>query len=103
LIGGVGTEEKNFGGFRYGGTISKKAWYRLYVKHNDGDGSVNNAGMDIPDDWDMQRSGDNGHRLTLDRRNEITWGLGYRYTSDEITNSFYTSFDPAILRKEVMI
>jgi len=34
------------------------------------------------------------HQFTLGRRHEIMWGLGYRFISDDITNTFYGSWDP---------
>ena len=32
--------------------------------------------------------------IRLFERNQLTWGLGYRWTSDDISNEFTTSFDP---------
>ncbi len=35
------------------------------------------------------------HRFVLGKRQEIIWGLGYRYTNDNVGNTFSFSFDPA--------
>jgi iron complex outermembrane recepter protein len=34
------------------------------------------------------------HNLVLNARNDITWGLGYRYISSGFTNSFYIAYAP---------
>ncbi len=34
------------------------------------------------------------HRFALGDRHDIVWGLGYRYTADNLDNSFTVSFDP---------
>jgi len=34
------------------------------------------------------------HQFTLGQRHEIVWGLGYRFVSDDISNTFYGSWDP---------
>jgi iron complex outermembrane receptor protein len=35
------------------------------------------------------------HRFALGRRQEIVWGLGYRFTVDDLRGSAFVSFDPA--------
>ena len=35
------------------------------------------------------------HRFALGARQEVVWGLGYRFSRDETEGSFLTSFDPA--------
>lgn len=184
---GGGTEEKGFGSLRYGGTISDKAFYRIYAKYSDRDGFVDTDNNNTPDDREIQQggfrldwepetakkvtfqgdifSGDSGrrytlpsltappdfeivsdedvdysggnliarmqvagsensemilqsyydwtdynevtldekrqtfdidfqHRLGLCDSNELTWGLGYRYTRDDFKNTFYISIFP---------
>jgi len=39
-------------------------------------------------DFDFQ------HHFSLGRRQDFVWGLGYRFTTDKLTNSFTVSFDP---------
>jgi len=34
------------------------------------------------------------HRLQLDQRNELIWGLGFRHTRSELTGSFTVTWDP---------
>jgi iron complex outermembrane receptor protein len=54
---GAGTEEKAFGAVRYGGRLGENAWYRVYAKAFDRDGSVDPTGADTNDDWSVRRSG----------------------------------------------
>lgn len=55
--GGGGTEERAFGGVRYGGKISDRAWYRVYAKTAFRDDSVLADGSDATDAWWMSRAG----------------------------------------------
>jgi iron complex outermembrane receptor protein len=34
------------------------------------------------------------HRFTMGARQEIIWGFGYRYTHDDVTNTFFASITP---------
>jgi len=34
------------------------------------------------------------HALALDKRNDLTWGLGYRMVSDDLESMFYSRFTP---------
>ena len=57
VTGGFGTEERAFGGFRYGGKLGERAYYRVYAKCFDRDGSVDGAGHHTQDDWHAGRFG----------------------------------------------
>ena len=57
LSAGFGSEEKAFGGYRYGGQINDDAYYRLYYKGFERDGQKNTNGTDAADDWKMHRAG----------------------------------------------
>ena len=57
VFGGGGTEERGFGGARYGGMISSNVFYRVYGKYFARDDSVVATGADANDAWDMIRSG----------------------------------------------
>ena len=57
LQGGGGTEERGFGGFRYGGTVGNSLYYRVYGKAFERDGGFRPGGAN--DDW---RSGQIGFR-----------------------------------------
>ncbi|MDA1276345.1 MAG: TonB-dependent receptor [Verrucomicrobia bacterium] len=57
LFGGGGTEERGFGGARYGGKISSNAYYRVYGKYLARDGSAAEDGSDANDAWEMGRGG----------------------------------------------
>jgi iron complex outermembrane receptor protein len=54
---GGGTEEKLFGTVRYGGRLGEDAFYRVYAKAFDRDGSVDPTGATTNDDWEMRRTG----------------------------------------------
>jgi iron complex outermembrane recepter protein len=71
LMGGAGTEFDGFGGVRYGGKFSDKAFFRVYAKYFSHDGFVDEQGHDTPDDWHMMRG---GFRVDweLDSQNDLT-------------------------------
>ncbi|MDY6844037.1 MAG: TonB-dependent receptor [Thermodesulfobacteriota bacterium] len=54
---GLGTEERGFGGGRYGGKRGDNLYYRIFTKYFRRDGSVNPSGVDTSDDWDVLRGG----------------------------------------------
>lgn len=186
LLGGGGTEERAFGGFRHGGRLGTNAFFRIYGNYFDRDSSALSDGSDAYDAWAMGRGGfrldwdvsqanhvtlqgdlyggnlrqtyfrlppvppflpfadmtrtkvsggnilgrwthqvsdqseidvqtyydrsvrnmalldetrdtfdlDAHHRFGLAERHEITWGLGYRLTRDDVANSFDVSLNP---------
>jgi iron complex outermembrane recepter protein len=57
LTAGVGSEEKLFGSFRYGGTAGEHAWYRAYVDYSKHDDTESGDGSATGDAWDMGRVG----------------------------------------------
>ncbi|MCK4871611.1 MAG: TonB-dependent receptor [Phycisphaerales bacterium] len=57
ISGGVGTEERAFGKFRYGGALDDDASYRIWGKYHLCDTSVDAAGDSRHDDWDFYRGG----------------------------------------------
>ncbi|HEY5756866.1 MAG TPA: TonB-dependent receptor [Steroidobacter sp.] len=67
LTAGIGTEEKVFGSFRYGGAAGEHAWYRAYVDYSKHDDSELGDGSATGDAWDMGR-------------------IGFRYDRDDETN-----------------
>jgi iron complex outermembrane receptor protein len=56
LTGGGGTEERAFGGIRYGGRIGETGYYRAYARGFARDAGFNATGPEY-DDWRMGRSG----------------------------------------------
>ncbi|MEN8129009.1 MAG: TonB-dependent receptor [Pseudomonadota bacterium] len=54
---GAGTEERGFGGVRFGGAIGEKALYRVYAKYFKRDNFVDPSGAEAADDWQVLRSG----------------------------------------------
>jgi len=57
ITAGAGTEEKGFGGVRYGGELSEKAYFRIFAKYFNRDESVYVDGSDAADNWDTARGG----------------------------------------------
>jgi len=58
IMGGGGTEERTFGGVRYGGQLSETAHYRVYGKYFDrADSVLQNSDADAFDAWQMGRGG----------------------------------------------
>ncbi|MBI5895540.1 MAG: TonB-dependent receptor, partial [Desulfobacterales bacterium] len=57
LTAGAGTEEKGFGGVRYGGTMGASAHYRAYAKYFSRDDAVDLAGNDNYDHLEVARGG----------------------------------------------
>jgi iron complex outermembrane receptor protein len=57
LYGGGGSEERGFGGVRYGGKIGENAWYRVYAKYLNRDDSALPTGDPAKDGWEMAQGG----------------------------------------------
>ncbi|HWC59616.1 MAG TPA: TonB-dependent receptor [Verrucomicrobiae bacterium] len=54
---GGGSQLQDFGGARYGGTLTSNVYYRVYGKYFDRDNEVFGNGKDAPDSWNMGRGG----------------------------------------------
>lgn len=54
---GTGTQERGFGGIRYGNKIGSHAHYRVYAKYFDRCPSLDETGKDAADGWDVLRGG----------------------------------------------
>ena len=54
---GVGSEERGFGGFRYGGKLRKDLYYRIYAKYLKRDDFVYASGEEAGDGWNVLRGG----------------------------------------------
>ncbi len=63
LVGGGGTELRRFGTARYGGTLGRRANYRIYGKGFARDSTLLPNGQGAPDDWHM---GQGGFRIDWD-------------------------------------
>ncbi|MEA3210068.1 MAG: iron complex outerrane recepter protein [Chthoniobacter sp.] len=57
LYGGGGTEERGFGGFRYGGKLGEDVYFRIYGKYFDRDNQLLANGLDGNDGWWQERAG----------------------------------------------
>jgi iron complex outermembrane recepter protein len=65
LMGGGGTEERGFGGIRYGGSLGKGVSYRLWAKYVNRDSSREvGTGKDQNDAWDLPQG---GFRMDVER------------------------------------
>ncbi len=186
VSGGGGTEERAFGGVRYGGKLGREGFFRVYASYKNRDDSLYTTGADGDDDWQVGRGGfridwgsldtdlftlqgdmysgkeswqfseaipatpfirtvsedfnicganvlgrwtkqlasgselkiqsyydhteresnlpeerrevfdvDAQHHVELNAWNDVVWGLGYRWTSDAIQNSYANSFLPS--------
>lgn len=54
---GIGSEEKGFGGFRYGGRIGQNVYYRFYTKYFKRNHSVFENSTEAADQWNATRGG----------------------------------------------
>lgn len=70
--GGAGSEDLQFGSFRYGGKISENAWYRIYGKYDHHDDSGEAGGISAHDGW---QSGLGGFRVDWEPagQNKVTF------------------------------
>ncbi len=57
VTAGVGTEERVFGGARFGGKIGDSAHFRIYAKYFDRDKGKGALGLAANDDWNALRGG----------------------------------------------
>jgi len=57
VTAGGGSEERLFGGVRYGDQLGSQAWWRGYVKYFQRDEARGINGRDAADGWDMVRGG----------------------------------------------
>ncbi|MBU1054116.1 MAG: TonB-dependent receptor [Proteobacteria bacterium] len=54
---GAGKEERGFGSFRFGDTLGRNAYYRIFGKYADRDEFRYSSGRDASDDWDIYTLG----------------------------------------------
>jgi iron complex outermembrane recepter protein len=55
--GGGGSQLRDFGGARYGGTLASNVYYRVYGKYFDRNSEVLSDGSDASDSWNMGQGG----------------------------------------------
>jgi iron complex outermembrane recepter protein len=85
ITGGAGSEELGFGGIRYGGKIDETAYYRVYAKYFNRDNSVDAAGRDASDEWDMFRT---GFRVDWDATTENSLTFQGDYNTGHVGGNF---------------
>ena len=97
LSGGVGTEDKIFGSFRYGGQINEDINYRIYAKYFERDDTPDFFEQPVNDDWDMFRG---GFRVDwqVDAKNEFTF-QGEIYDGNAGTDATVVSLTPPFSEK----
>ncbi len=92
LVTGIGTDEKQFAHFRYGGQIGKHVYYRMYGKYFKRDSYVDASGKEAFDDWDALRG---GFRMDWDQSESNFFKLqGDIYNGKAGTKIVVTTFDP---------
>ena len=86
LYGGGGTQERAFGGLRYGGQLGTNAYYRIYAKYFNRDDTPLPNGVDGQDAWQL---GQGGFRVDWypGEANQFTFqGDGYGGAIDQPAN-----------------
>lgn len=96
---GAGTEERGFGGVRYGGRSGENLHYRVYAKYFDRDAGFHPDGVDF-DDWRMGQAGFRTDIDLTDRDALIFQGVFYTGEAGQRTTfGTYTSpFSQTVLR-----
>ncbi|MDB6121346.1 MAG: ligand-gated TonB-dependent outer rane channel [Pedosphaera sp.] len=100
ITGGGGTEERGFGGFRYGGQLGQDVYFRVYAKYFNRDDSAFPNGSDARDAWQM---GQGGFRIdwdTLERTQNLLTLQGdiYGGRASQIFNTYDPSNPPSYAR-----
>ncbi len=54
---GAGNQERGFGAFRYGGSLSHRGYYRFFAKYFDRDAFAEASGQPAADSWSILRGG----------------------------------------------
>lgn len=100
---GIGTEDRVFGGTRYGGDLGQAGGFRVYAKYFDRDETRNWDGKEKSDNWDMFRSGFRSD-TKLSGRDEVTC-LGNLYYGETNNATAYLSpvFPYASIRDEASL
>ena len=95
ITGGGGSQERAFGGLRYGGKISDTAYYKVYAKYAYRDSVVDASGNRIGDDWHNARE---GFRVDWDPndKNELLF-TGDAYGLSEGNQSVDQRFAPPVV------
>lgn len=89
---GLGTEERGFGGVRYGGMLGEKGHYRVYAKAFSRDDFVDAFGRAGNDDWQMARGGFRGD-WQLGEENALTV-QGDLFTGDAGQTLRFSTLEP---------
>jgi len=85
IFAGIGTEERYFGGTRYGDKLGEKSLYRIYAKYFNRDEAVNADGDGASDGWNMFRAGFRADSKLSDRNEMTLQGDIYRGESGEFS------------------
>jgi iron complex outermembrane receptor protein len=93
---GGGTEERGFGGLRYGGPLGPNSHYRLYAKYSKRNHLWTESGLGAPDEWDALRGGFRMD-LNLSRHDSLTL-QGDLYRNQEAQRLDLVSLSPPFRR-----
>jgi len=96
LSAGGGSEERGFGGLRYGGRLGGNAHYRFYSKYFNRNGLRNGPGESVSDQWDILRGGFRMD-MSLSRRDSLTL-QGDLYHGREAQRVDSATLSPPFLR-----
>ena len=94
ITAGGGTEERGFGGIRYGGKFNDNAYFRVYGSYFDHDDSVLLNGQDANDAWQMGRW---GFRMDWDASEQYLLTLqgdAYRGAVNQVFGAFAPTNPP---------
>jgi iron complex outermembrane receptor protein len=93
ITAGAGTEERGFGGFRYGGQLREDVYFRIYGKYFNRDDSALPNGNDARDAWQMGQGGVRIDWDTLEKHGNLLTLQGDLY-GGRINQTFGT-YDPS--------
>ncbi len=89
---GIGTEERGFGGVRYGDKLGENIAYRIFAKYFNRDDASDSKGADTSDAWDMFRAGFRTDMI-LSGKDEISM-KGEFYNGEKDQMNFIPSLVP---------
>jgi iron complex outermembrane recepter protein len=93
ITGGAGTEERGFGGFRYGGKLGEDVYFRIYGKYLNRDDSALPNGNDARDAWQMGQGGVRIDWDTLEKQGNLLTLQGDLYGGR--LNQTFGTYDPS--------
>ncbi len=99
VTAGTGTEERGFGGLRYGAQLGEDAFFRVYAKYFNRDDSVDLDGEAASDAWQMARAGirldwqATGHDKIMVQGDLYSGEAGRQFTTAALSPPFSQAFE----------